>query len=440
MIKKYLLFTFLACISFNGCIQTNERFDKLAPGKWRGELFLDQNNAPIGDVNKIGNTKDIDNSSAFTEGVLPFNFEVAYDKNDSMTITFINGSQRIDVKEIAWGRRLSNARDTLMIKFVEFDTYIRADYENGLLTGAWYIPRKNTLIPFRGIVGKDYRFANMNTPPKMDLNGKWKAIFSPTEDPDTTVGEFHQKGNQLSGTFMSTTGDYGFLDGNVNGNRLYLSSFDGGHAYLFNGKMLPKNEIEGSFMSGKNYKTIWYATRDAKATLPDAERLTSVKDRESVSFSFPDAQGKMVSINDAPFKNKIKVVQVMGTWCPNCKDETNFLTAYREKHPNDDIAYLALAFEAYSDSTKVNQLLQNYARKMNVNYPILWAGQANAKEASERLPFLSKIMAFPTLFILDKDNRVVYVHTGFSGPATSEYNSFQTRFNDQVNKILNIKK
>ena len=125
----------------------------------------------------------------------------------------------------------------------------------------------------------------------------------------------------------------------------------------------------------------------------------------------------------------------MGTWCPNCKDETEFLTAYIRDNPSDEVRYLALTFEAYEDSSRVNRLIKNYKHKMQIPYPVLWAGSASGKAAGEKLPFLSKVMAFPTLFVLDRTNRVVYVHTGFSGPATSEYAHFKDEFSKLIDQL-----
>ena len=45
-------------------------------------------------------------------------------------------------------------------------------------------------------------------------------------------------------------------------------------------------------------------------------------------------------------------------------------------------------------------------------------------------------MAFPTLFILDKDNRVIYTHTGFSGPATNQYDAFKNEFKQTVQELI----
>jgi hypothetical protein len=45
-------------------------------------------------------------------------------------------------------------------------------------------------------------------------------------------------------------------------------------------------------------------------------------------------------------------------------------------------------------------------------------------------------MAFPTLIILDKNDQVVNIHTGFDGPATSQYAAFKTQFTQSIKKAL----
>lgn len=430
----WLFFSFFLFVNVSGCIVTNPKYDKLMPGIWRGELFLDKQNVPIGDVSKVTRTRDIDRSPSFTEGVLPFNFEVSYE-HDSLVLTFRNGTQRIPVKNISWGRNKRNARDTILIRFVEYDTYIRAEHDEGILTGAFYMPRKNMKIPFRAISGKSYRFSDILDAPSVDITGHWRSVFDPSTQPDTAIGEFHQKGNYLDGTFLSPTGDYGFLEGSVDHDRFYLSSFDGGHVYLFSGKVIGQDSLDGLFYSGNTYKTTWIAEKDNKIHLPDATSLIHANN-QPVTIRFSDPDRKIVDINDPSYAGKYKIVQVMGTWCPNCKDETVFLTEYKRQNPNDKLQYLALAFEAYTDSSRVFHLLKSYKAKMNMDYPVLWAGKASGKDASAKLPFLSKIMAFPTLFILDKDNRVIYTHTGFSGPATSQYDAFKNEFKQTVQELI----
>lgn len=92
-------------------------------------------------ISKVGNDQDISFKNAFTEGVLPFNFEVTYE-GDSMFVDFINGDNRVRAEETLWGFNRRSGKDTIRINFVAYDTYLRAEVEDGIMTGAWYNPGK----------------------------------------------------------------------------------------------------------------------------------------------------------------------------------------------------------------------------------------------------------------------------------------------------------
>lgn len=99
---KVVLLPLLVIYIFNSCLVTNQKFDKLMPGIWRGELYLDESNPLSRNISKVGNDQDISFKNAFTEGVLPFNFEVTYE-GDSMFVDFINGDNRVRAEETLWG-------------------------------------------------------------------------------------------------------------------------------------------------------------------------------------------------------------------------------------------------------------------------------------------------------------------------------------------------
>ena len=86
---------------------------------------------------------------------------------------------------------------------------------------------------------------------------------------------------------------------------------------------------------------------DQDYELADSKTLTKLKDGvQSINFNFKDTTGKLVSLNDAQFKDKVVVVQILGTWCPNCLDETQFFLSYLEENPNEDLAFVGLSVEA----------------------------------------------------------------------------------------------
>ena len=125
----------------------------------------------------------------------------------------------------------------------------------------------------------------------------------------------------------------------------------------------------------------------------------------------------------------------MGTWCPNCRDETEFLLGYLKEHPDAEFELLGIAFERHTDTVKALEAIERYRQKLAIPYPIVYGGSNDKSKASETLSMLNKVVAFPTLIFLDKNNEVVAIHTGFSGPATSEFGAFKKEFDQLVTKL-----
>jgi thiol-disulfide isomerase/thioredoxin len=378
-----------------------------------------------------------------TEGELPFTFEVKYVRPDSFYIEIINGEERIVVNDIQIGRSKSEARDSILINFPVFDSYIKGYFLENAIDGQWIVRNKeNYSIPFVARHGRDYRFTNLRKEPVMDVNGRWEVTFDVgAEKPYPAVGEFQQKGNYLSGTFLTETGDYRFLEGTVQANKLYLSCFDGSHAFLFEAKINPADStMIGLFRSGHLSQEPWKAKFNPRATLKNANSLTYLKPGYSrIDFTFENVDGKTISLRDEPYQNKVKIIQIMGTWCPNCRDETEFLVNYLKEHPEQDIAVIALAFERHKEKEKALNALRTYRQAFGMNYELLLAGNSDKAEASLALPMLNAIMAFPTMIVIDQNDRVQRIHTGFSGPATGEHKQFKAEFSRLMLQLLSNK-
>jgi len=433
------MLSMLVILGLSSCLVPDKSFPQLPDGIWRGVLKLDSRPAtpnPKGEPlpDKLQLTFE-----EVTQGELPFTFAIRYNRSGKMVMELINGEERILSGDITFGRSRYLAKDTFSVNFPLSDTYIHGLYEENVMEGEWVIPYRDTYnrIPFVAKYGHNYRFTQLRKPPIMDMTGSWAVTFGLTEeeDPYPGVAELRQKGNSLTGTFLTETGDYRYLEGTVQANKLYLSVFDGAHAFLFEGKIGQDSLIRGIFRSGRQYQTIWEGKPDQKASLRDAMTITGIKKGVPVAFSFPDEKGNLVSLTDIP--GKLKFIQIMGTWCPNCLDETRFLQEFLWNNKEKDIGVVGLAFERYPEKEKVLPLLAAWRKRLQVSYPLLWAGSHRKKEASVALPFLEEVFAFPTLLILNGRNEVLRVHTGFSGPATSQYKYFKKEFQEYVNKNYN---
>ena len=172
-------------------------------------------------------------------GPLPFNFSIVYSEDTLERIDVVNAEEVIPIRDISW------KGDSLFLQFPVFDTRIIAkSIGSDSLAGWWYdySRGKNYRLNFYASKGKKFRFLPADGEPAINISGMWQTVFSPQDEyNDTLLGKFDQQGNQVSGTFLSTTGDYRFLDGAVTDDSLYLSTFDGAHAYLLKASVKKPN-------------------------------------------------------------------------------------------------------------------------------------------------------------------------------------------------------
>ena len=435
-ILKFGLITACAAAVFAGCINTDTSFTRVAPGIWRGVLELEKYSVPVRDKDTIFTLKE-----QFQEGELPFNFEVKYLDDERFYIEIINGSERIRCDSIQYGRDRSQARDTFNIFFPEYASYIHAAVRGGAMQGEWVVTtKKNYRIPFYAHAGRNYRFTSLNEKPTADISGEWAVNLGIDKDePEKAIGEFRQSGNHLEGTFRTETGDYRFLEGTVQGRKFWLSCFDGSHAYRFAGNIQPDGTLQGEFRSGTHYRTLWAGRRDPGFRLGNPDSLSVLKPGAlPIKFSKATPEGKVLTFPGPAFDGKIKIFTVMGTWCPNCRDEQQFLVEFLQKNPAlaDKIAVVGFAFERHADTSAVQAHLLTYKQKMGIPFDLVYAGKADKLEAEKVFPAISQVLAFPTMLVLDKQNRVRRVHTGFDGPATSRYEAFKKEFGMLIEQLI----
>jgi len=369
--------------------------------------------------------------------VIPFNFEVIDSANQKF-LDVINGNERFRVNEI------STVSDSIFIQMPLFDSEIRVKIRNGSLNGQWikHFADSSEIMMFEAKKGYSWRFFKANTKPEFVVSGRWSAAFNDTKTGNVVqaIAEFAQKDGRIFGTFLTSTGDYRFLEGTVSDDKIYLSCFDGSHAYLFTGKILNKNSIvDGLFYSGLSSVKTWTAKRDDTAILPDAYSITSLKDGfDKIDFSFPDLNGKNVSISDPKFRNKIVLVQLFGSWCPNCMDETAYLVPLYKKYKEKGLEIIALAYERTADYERSKRNISRLRERFDVPYDMLITGYVNDKaEVVKSLPMLNSFIAFPTLLVIDRKGTVRKILTGFSGPGTgAHYTDFKKEFENIIDDLL----
>ena len=376
-------------------------------------------------------------------GELPFGLDIQPTADrKAFTVYAINGQERLPMDAATF------TNDTLRIPMLLFDSELIAHVDGNTMRGIWRRRRPGNQyqgIPFEAQHGLKYRFTPDGREPIVNLTGKWNTLFRTPDGKDTTlaVGVFSQQGSTITGTFLTPTGDYRYLAGNVVGDSLLLSCFDGSHLFLFKAKSGPNQTLTGTFHSGPTYVENWTARFDPNAKLPDPATLTFIKPGQKLTFSFPEPNrgdgkpGEMVSLTDERFKGKVTVVQILGSWCPNCMDETNFLSPWYKKNRSRGVEVVGLAFERSAVMVESGPRIERMKERFKIDYPVVLAGTSDKTEAAKALPALNRVVAFPTTLIVDKKGQVRHIHTGFSGPGTGVYyDQFVDEFNRVIDKLL----
>ena len=399
-----LILAFLSLLIISSCTEKNPK--QLEKGYYRAELEVQDNE------------------------ILPFVFQV----RSANTLEIYNAEERIAVDDIEY------RNDSVFIRPPVFEGYIAAVFDGDNLKGNFIKESLDRVVPFRAEFGNNDRF-RAGSEPVADASGTWEVVFSEgiPEDEYPAKGIFKQQDGRITGTFRTTTGDYRFLEGVMDGNVMKLSAFDGAHAFYFKAEV-SDSLMSGAFYSGNHFKEPFAGKRNPQFELPDADSLTFIKTGyEKFSFSFPDSSGRLVSLDDEEFRNKVVLVQVMGTWCPNCLDESKFYSEFMRENANEDLEIVALAFEYAKTQESAFEGISRLKERLGIEYPVLLAqyGTSSKTEAQKKLPMLNHVLSYPTTIFIDKNGSVRKIHTGFNGPATGEkFEEFKIGFTAFVDSLL----
>jgi len=353
---------------------------------------------------------------------------------DGQTAWFSNGVERVEVGEV------SIDGNRYLLRFPAFNNRLELNRTGDQLSGTLTLAKRGyeQHLPVMATPDPGFRFSR-DPQPEVDVTGRWEVVFTDEQGNEGFgVGEFDQQGSTLAGTFLTATGDYRYLAGEVDGRTLKLSTFDGAHAFVFIATVDQFGAMHGDYWSGSHWHETWVARRNFEARLPDAFSLTDLKPGyDSVEFTFPNLDGDPVALSDARFKDKVVVVTLGGTWCPNCADETNFLAAFYQDNRDRGLEIVSLLFEHVRDFDHAADLGRELVRKHGIEFEVLIGGYSDKADAAKALPMLDRVLAYPTMIFIDRGGKVRAIHTGFSGPGTGgHYQEFIREFNKLTDDLL----
>ena len=358
-------------------------------------------------------------------GDLPFGLEVARE-DDTPVLYLVNGAERIRVPDVA----VADGRLTATMP--GFQNTLTAAIDGDRLEGEVTLVRPGggqQVLPFAAERGQTWRFFETPSSDNVDVSGRWEVTFTSDAGRETRgVAEFEQSFEQVTGTILTPTGDHRFLAGEARGDEVFLSCFDGARAYLYRLRVDEPGELVGEYWSGQTSHQRLRAVPNPEAALDSSPVATNMRDpADRLDFSFPDLDGRPVSLSDPRFAGKVVIVTLAGSWCPNCHDEAAFLVELHRRLRDQGLEVVALMFEYHGDFAQAADATRRFRDRFGIDYPTLIAGISDKQDAARALPQLSGVFAYPTTIWVDRSGRVRKIHAGFSGPATGRHYEELTR-------------
>ena len=375
-------------------------------------------------------------------GELPFGLDIS-SEGSHLAAVISNGAERIPIERV----ELDGRRVTFGIDLYSAVLTAELDPSGDAMRGEWRktIPDGSSQLPFEATRGGVRRFeplpAGETAPSEVfaSVAGDWTVSFSDSDGSWPAAGEFSQDADgRVSGTFRTETGDFRFLEGDYHAGRLRLSTFDGAHAFLFDANATDADTLQGDFWSRDRYHATFTATRGAAIGLSDPFGDVELTNPDGeFRFGFADLDGNMVSPQDDRYHGRVLLVEVFGTWCPNCKDQAPLMASWYRKYHGRGLDMIGLAFEFTGDVARDTTVLRRYGEYHGIEFPLLLAGVSDKQEAAKALPDLSRVKSYPTTVFIGRDGKVRRIYSGFSGPATGDHHTrLVAQFEAEIERLL----
>jgi peroxiredoxin len=171
--------------------------------------------------------------------------------------------------------------------------------------------------------------------------------------------------------------------------------------------------------------------------LRNADSITKQIDEKPVTFSLKDIENNTYNFPNETTKNQVVIIQLMGTWCPNCMDETVFLEQLYADYHQAGLEIISIGYEVGADFTAQATKIKRLQERYHITHPLLVGGKADKKIACAQFNMVNEISAFPTALYIGKDGRIRRIHTGFSGPGTGQiYTAFEKETRLLIERLL----
>ena len=149
---------------------------------------------------------------------------------------------------------------------------------------------------------------------------------------------------------------------NEDGKKYDVESYtDDRLSYLGNDRLKGEYVVNNSFRSFKSYdqylnamekfgKYLVTPSLKMRAEAVGTKLYDTKAGGQAADFTYPDVDGKMVSLSD--FKGKVVLVDVWATWCGPCRQQIPYLKKLEEEMHGTDVVFVGVSVDESKDKQK----------------------------------------------------------------------------------------
>jgi thiol-disulfide isomerase/thioredoxin len=262
---------------------------------------------------------------------------------------------------------------------------------------------------------------------QLNVEGTWKFQFASHKE---GKGGFHQDEGGVVRGYMKPgqLGDIRFLAGNVSGDKLSLSTFNGNSANLVLAKVSPDGKSMSGLMSMQNvWNEKFTATKVDDYAFVNKVRLKPGK--QTVSLKGLDK-----------YKGKPTIAIIFATWCPSCNDAHPFFRDLYAKYHAQGLEILGVDYDLTDDEKANNEVIEQFRVKHKIPWELLQVPCTPETWPKLMPPELEGWDGMPVTMLVRRDGTVHTVFGGWFGPATgTEGEHLRKWFEDSVKELIAAK-
>ena len=368
LISKAFKFSILLVVIFTFLLQLSCRRPKQIsdlPGTWNGVVYL-QNRDEV-----------------------PLKIELNID-GENVTGSILNGDERVT----STSGSFDVPTQTLRLKFDYFDAVLEAGFARreliGTLTRTWH--DKKLIRELKMWKGSELMVVPAATEGK-DISGEWEMKVGEGDKQKIWKLVVKQTEGKLAGTILTPSGDWGAMTGAFGYGKMQLSHTDVINAHIFRAQLNANGQLEGMVDLGQGEaprKVIAERIANISAS-NDPSTNTRVKNpAEPFRFAGIDFANNKIDQSDPRFKNKVLVIEITGTWCPNCYDEAPLLKDLYARYQAQGLEVLGLAFEYTGDTKRDLEQVKIFNKKHDIPYLMLLGGTTENNDIEKKIAAVRK--------------------------------------------------